>query len=181
MELISRIKWYIVGIGAVGVLFIVSQMYLALQERKTAEQQQKIVQWQSQNPKVVFKEKQSTVIERKTDTKRNVAIEIRCDKLERKEDGSLIVSGEVFYSERTLTDTTEKENQKQTTTTNETKTPVYTTLDPARIYLGGITGTRLDYVGAQITITTGQFIFHGAYTTRPEGIIGAGIKVLEIK
>jgi hypothetical protein len=181
MEIISRLKWYIIGVVAVGVLFIISQMYLANQERKTAEQNQKIIQWQSQNPKVVYRSKKEIVYVKSTDTKKDVELDIKADKIEKQPDGTVIATGNVSLKEKDKTKIDVDEKKDETIKTDETKTPVYTVIEPTRIYAGCITSTKLDYAGAQVGVATGQFLFTGAYTTKQEGIISASIKVLEFR
>lgn len=136
------------GIG-VAVLIILSNMFIAYQNRKLEEQQRKIIEVQAKNPKIIYKsakEKtvyQDRIIEKKIYTATN---------------GTVITEEKEIIKDRII----EKEVIK------ETKIPVYTDITKEYTYiLLGLAGLHItgenDLIGIRVSVLTGNFLFQATY------------------
>ena len=139
-------NYIVLGIIVILIFGILGTSYVALQDRKTAEQQARIIQEQAKNPKVIYKSaKEKTVyMDRIIEKKIYVGT-----------NGTVITETRETIKDRIV----EKEIIK------EVKVPVYTVLDKdyTWILLGATYGIKNNDLGCKASLFTNNFLFQGSY------------------
>lgn len=152
LDFLKDYKLYLIlGIGA---LFIFSNMYIALQTRKTAEQQEKIIQWQSQNPKVLYKKESMkfTNTDMVIKPKKDATVELSAN-------GDMTVHGEA--------EITYKKKEKEKVSEKKDTIPVYKLPEAGGLYLGA-NYYYSGMFGLGASVSTGNFLFGAGLQFSPE-------------